>query len=226
MTELRLNVAAFVKTQGLSPIKTRLARHLGERRADAFYQLACTSIRDVLVAAEESAAPLTAHWAVAEARGLKEWSDLPTLLQGEGGLGERLDLVYQALLRDGAAAVVIGADAPQMEPGIFADVRRAFEGGADFVLGPATDGGFYLFAGRRPIPREIWLAVPYSVSTTAAELGRRVEKLGRLTRLTPLTDVDTADDLVIAGRELAKIKEPTPGQNRLMAWLARGDSDY
>ena len=72
--------------------------------------------------------------------------------QGEGDLGARLDCVYAALRHGGAPAVaLLGADAPQLSPKHLAEAGfLALEAGANFVIGPATDGGFYLFAGKAP----------------------------------------------------------------------------
>lgn len=223
MSSLPLNVAVFVKTPGLSPLKTRLAAGIGAERALAFYGLACGAVREVLEAARREAPPLQGHWAVAEAGVSVAWRDLPTTPQGEGGLGARLAVVYEAMRAKDrlGAAVVIGADAPQISPATFALTRAALEDGADFVIGPAADGGFYLFAGRRPVPAEVWESVAYSRADTAVELKKRLTEMGRVAALGRLTDVDTEANLGSAKAELAALPYPTPTQIELMAWLER-----
>ena len=69
-------VATFVKTPGISPLKTRLAKEIGEESAINFYNLSLNAIRNVLKAAEqESQKTLKPYWAVAEkqALGTSEW---------------------------------------------------------------------------------------------------------------------------------------------------------
>lgn len=221
MSPLPLHVAVFVKTPGLSPVKTRLAQGIGPERAAAFYGLACGAVREVIEAARKEAPPVQGHWAVAEAGAEPAWRDLPAVAQGEGGLGTRLAVVYEAMRAQDrfGAAVLVGADAPQISPATFALTRAALEDGADFVLGPAADGGFYLFAGRRPLPAELWESVPYSQGGTAAALKQRLALMGRVTALGRLTDVDTAADLAAARAELAVLPYPTPTQIDLMVWL-------
>jgi len=217
---VRLHIAAFVKTPGLSPVKTRLAAGVGEAAALTFFNLACAATQAVLKETERLApGGIVAHWAVAEAAGLAQWASLRVLAQGEGGLGARLDHVYRALAGPGVAPVLIGADAPQITAATFLDVRAAFAAGHDFVLGPATDGGFYLFAGARPIPTEVWTEVSYSVATTADELARRLAPWGRLAWLAPLTDVDQTVDLPALLAQLAQLTAPLPAQQELAAWI-------
>ena len=227
MTSLPLHVAVFVKTPGLSPVKTRLAAGIGEKRAGVFYQLACVAVREVLAAAAKEMPPLQGYWAVAEPGGAAMWLDLPTVAQGEGGLGTRLAVVYEAMRAKDrfGAAVLIGADAPQLTLTTFALTRAALEGGADFVIGPAADGGFYLFAGLRPLDAALWESVPYSQSNTTTELKKQLAPIGRVALLETLTDVDEEKDLGPATKELANVVHPTPAQLELMAWLGRQRSE-
>lgn len=222
MTTL-LNIAVFVKTPGLSPLKTRLAAGIGADRANHFYGLACLAVREVIDAAAHELPPVTGHWAVAEPSAARAWPGLPVVLQGDGGLGTRLAVVYEAMREKerGGVAVLVGADAPQITPATFALTRAAFDDGADFVIGPAADGGFYLFAGRRPIATEIWESIAYSQATTAAELKKKLAPLGRVAALGRLTDVDESPDLAALKGELAELDYPTPTQIELMVWLDR-----
>jgi rSAM/selenodomain-associated transferase 1 len=221
VSPLPLNVAVFVKTPGLSPVKTRLAEGIGQARAEQFYTLACVAVREVLEAAAEELTHVQGHWAIAEAGADRAWPSLPTVAQGEGDLGQRLAVVYEEMRaknRQGAA-VLIGADAPQITPATFALARAALEDGNDFVIGPAADGGFYLFAGKRPLRPEVWTSVPYSQSQTTAELKKVLQPMGRVAMLGKLTDADTDADLGPVSRELAELSYPTPGQIALLKWL-------
>jgi glycosyltransferase A (GT-A) superfamily protein (DUF2064 family) len=111
-------VAIFVKTPGLSPVKTRLAAGgMGAEAATEFHRL---SVAGVARACGDDVAP---YWAVAEREALAPpaWRGFPAIWQGEGGLGARLDRIYATLLQRHGRVLLIGADAPQITP----DLRDA-----------------------------------------------------------------------------------------------------
>jgi hypothetical protein len=90
--------------------------------------------------------------------------------------------------------LIIGSDIPSIRPAHIAEAFRLL-GGADAVLGPAHDGGYWLVGLRRtprlatPFARVRWSG-PHALSDTLANLkGRRVALAARL------SDVDTAEDL-------------------------------
>lgn len=208
-------LAIFVKTPGLSPIKTRLAAGIGETDAGEFYGLA---IRAVEAAARSAMEDLVPYWAVAEAQALAHplWCGLPSLAQGEGQLGQRLDHVYATLLARHGSVLMIGADSPQLTG---ADLRLAARSLDPFAMGRAEDGGFWLFGGAVPIASEIWQGVPYSTEQTADRLLAAIEPLGP-TRLLPcLHDVDRAADLQSLALALKTLPAPTPEQTALALWL-------
>jgi glycosyltransferase A (GT-A) superfamily protein (DUF2064 family) len=217
-------VAVWVKTPGLSPVKTRLAADVGREAAEEFYRRSVDAVRAVVSRAAEHDAPaLTPYWAVAEAGGAEGWDGFRVVGQGEGELGERLSRVYDALLERHRFVAFLGADAPQLAPALLLRAARAAMAGA-FVLGPADDGGFYLFAGSRPLPREVWTGVPYSDPSTCAELEARLRPLAPVERLERRYDVDTGDDLRRLRAELAARADLLPEQRSLARWLeSRGE---
>lgn len=212
-------LAIFVKTPGHSPIKTRLAAVIGAPAATEFYCLAAHAVAEVAGAARDALQP---YWAVAEHAGLDDprWRDLPKLWQGVGPLGERLHHVYASLHATHEMVLLVGADSPQITPAL---LRRALnlleEDDASFTLGPARDGGFWLFGGRAPIARETWCSVRYSYADTAKQL-RQALHLRETPRVLPiLTDVDTADNLATLAAALSVLRAPSPGQHALLRWL-------
>jgi uncharacterized protein len=210
-------VAAFVKTPGLSGIKTRLAADCGVQAAADFYALAIACVEELLTPSDQ----ITPFWAVAEVAGRNHplWRRFPTLSQGDGGLGERLHRVYSALLEKFSAVILIGADSPQLAPGHFSSALQRLEDGADFVFGPAADGGFYLLAGREPIPHQVFTAVEYSAADTMAQLQERLSRIGRVEAIQNESDVDTGADLLHLMSALSLMAKRTPSQTALMEWL-------
>ena len=215
-------LAIFVKTPGFSPIKTRLARTLGDAAAIEFHRRACAAVAAVAQTAILAGLPLLAYWAVAERAALEcaEWSGLPRLWQGAGDLGERLDAVHTELQSRHGTSLLIGADAPQLSVALLAQALAALGNPATpFVLGPAADGGFWLFGSRAPVPAHLWHSIRYSQPHTAVELDAALTALGGIAYLPVLADVDTAADLITLRAALAALAEPLPQQRSLAIWL-------
>jgi glycosyltransferase A (GT-A) superfamily protein (DUF2064 family) len=211
--------ATFVKTPGLSPVKTRLAASIGRADAERFHTLSAEAVAAVVRrVAREHPGTLAPYWAVAE-RGAGGWGGMEVVEQGEGGLGERLSRVYDALLARHRFVLFVGADSPQLSPGALADAAgRAGAGG--FVLGPAEDGGFYLFGGSRPLPREVWTRVPYSDPGTLEALEAELAPYGPVERVGTLFDVDTPADFHRLRELLSGAEALLPEQAALAAWMA------
>lgn len=212
-------VAIFVKTPGLSPVKTRLAAGIGIARATEFHRRAASAVSAVARAAGSGVQP---RWAVAEREALAHpaWRALPTLWQGDGDLGTRLDRVYAELLERHGSVLLIGADAPQLTPALLRDAARTvLHGGPPYAIGPATDGGFWLFGGRAAVPPEVWHAVAYSRSDTGARLAEALGPFGLISRVPALADTDEVADLPKLMSALGCLRDPLPEQVALGDWL-------
>ncbi len=228
-------VAVWVKTPGRSPVKTRLAATVGRARAEAFYRLAVRAVDGVVRAAVDTlGGTLVPYWAVAEPEpeAAAEWRGFATVGQGAGGLGERQALVYDVLQRRHGCVLFVGTDSPQLDPALLVEAARCLTpggggvgadgGGASFAVGPAEDGGYYLFGGRRPLPRRVWTEVPYSDPGTLAALRPRLAAYGAVATLPTLFDVDTEAELARLGGALAARGDALlAGQRALLDWLAR-----
>ena len=216
-------LAVFVKTPGFSPLKTRLAASLNRSAADAFYQLSCAAIAELLqeLTARSSIKP---YWAVAESEteALANWPLFPTVTQGDGGLGQRLARVYQSLYQQFGRVVIIGADAPQLSVLEISRLCLRLQRDVDFVLGPARDGGFYLLAGSQPIEASVFTSVGYSQQTTYAELLAQLNRMGRVEQLSMKTDIDDRGDLKPLYQELKRLAQDQgllPQQQNISIWL-------
>ncbi len=114
--------------------------------------------------------------------------------QGGGDLGRRMASFFSDQLANGAEHVLlVGTDSPTLPLVLvqqaFAELERA-----DVVLGPATDGGYYLVGCARRLP-PIFEGVAWSSPRTLADTIARLTDPGcRLALLPPWYDVDTADD--------------------------------
>ena len=212
-------LAIFVKTPGLSPVKTRLATSIGAPAALRFHLLAAAATADV---ARACAPWLTPYWAIAEggSAAVAAWPGFAPLHQGEGDLGERLHTVYARLQARHGRALLIGADAPQLT---VESLRHALalmdDSDTPFVIGDATDGGFWLFGGRVAIPCEVWTRVRYSQAHAASELRQQLVPHGAAGAVGWLNDVDNVEDLPALSNALGALSDPLPAQQILRKWL-------
>lgn len=129
--------------------------------------------------------------------------------QGDGDLGAKLVFAFsEAFTRQAPAALVVGADCPSLET---SDLREALEllsAGADVVLGPACDGGYWLVALTResatraaPLFADIdWGTGEVLAQTLAAasDAGLRVELLRELPDCDVPADVPAATAILDA----------------------------
>jgi uncharacterized protein len=133
-----------------------------------------------------------------EARMRSRFGDsFPYLPQGPGDLGDRMmRAIAEAFAAGADRVIVVGTDCPDITSALAAE---AFErlATADLVLGPATDGGYYLIGLRRPIPA-LFAGIAWGQETVLHETQERAEKLGLATLLlTSLSDVDRPEDLPV-----------------------------
>ncbi len=186
---MKTAIAIFVKTPGISPLKTRLAATLGREKAEEFYRLSLASIESTL-----NTLPLNPFWAVGETCGLNDplWNSFDKIHTGDGDLGERQSHVYHELLKTNDAVLLIGGDAPQLSSKTIKIAIEQLET-EDFVLGPAGDGGYYLLGGRKKINQRVWTETPWSDERTREILIEKLEE--NPYQLEFLTDVDTEEDL-------------------------------
>ena len=131
-------IAVFVKTPGLSPVKTRLAATIGTAAAEEFYQLCTEAIQETLTTASETM-DIVPFWAVGEEAGLSHplWQGFASIYTGQGDLGERQHHIYQTLLAKYPQVILIGADSPQLTT---THLKKAIESldSHNFALGPAA----------------------------------------------------------------------------------------
>lgn len=211
-------LAIFVKTTGLSPVKTRLARDLGREIAEQFHHLSAAAVSAV-VRSTPSVCP--SYWAVAEREGLasSQWRSFPAIWQGNGDLGLRMHYVYEQLQSRYGRAILIGADVPQISTTLLDQAVTDLENAKTaYTVGETRDGGFWLFGGNAPVPEAVWVSTPYSNPQTCRILVNALGKQ-RVRQLPMITDVDELVDLQFLRYELGAHRELLPEQQRLAGWL-------
>jgi rSAM/selenodomain-associated transferase 1 len=185
------HLVVFARAPRRGAVKRRLAAGIGDAAALRFY-------RDHLARLLRSLAP-DRRWqcwlALTPLRQLlgmrvARASSLRRLAQGRGDLGRRMARPFTIL--PPGPVVLVGSDIPELR----ADhVARAFRllGAADFVFGPAADGGYWLIgAHRRPLPRGFFAGVRWSTRHALADTLANLPRGARIGFADTLEDVDDA----------------------------------
>ena len=190
----------FCKFPNPGHVKTRLAEDIGADNAaslsaafldDLAFEFRSTGERRVLGI---SPADSAAYFKPFSRFGFDLWP------QPDGDLGTRMTAFFAATLQgDDDRAVLIGSDSPTI-PREY--VQLAFEKleESDCVIGPATDGGFYLVGLRRPAAT-LFQDIDWSGSRVLSQTVQRISDAGlSLALIPPWYDIDDVDDLrMLAG---------------------------
>jgi rSAM/selenodomain-associated transferase 1 len=203
-------ILLFAKAPIPGLVKTRLAATLGAREAAGIYiklaEAVCrrlppdAAIR-VLFDPPDSAAAMT-QWL----RPLLP----PTAAffpQMTGDLGARLAAGFQEAFAAGFDRVAaIGSDCVEITPELIHQALSEVER-CDAVIGPTTDGGYYLLALKLPHPG-LFAGVPWSTAGVLDATVANARELGLSTALLPmLRDVDTESDWRAAAAHLALARD-------------------
>lgn len=206
-------IAILAKTPSLSPAKTRLAVGVGREKANEFYLQALKVIQLVVSDVDASS-----YWAVNEEAGTKDqlWQGLYRFYSGSGGLGEKQSQTYDTLITSYDNVILVGTDVPQISPEVFNQAIKALET-KDFVIGPASDGGYYLFGGRVPMDQKIWTHMTYSQDDVCEKLVASLPSVPAY--VATLTDVDTQENLQAVLEEMPD--KVNSAQGKMTQWIKK-----
>jgi uncharacterized protein len=214
-------LAIFVKTPGVSALKTRLAASIGNESAAHWYLNAVRAVESVALKAQ-SHTGIHAYWAVAETEALQTplWQNLPRLAQAENtedDLGTRMGRVMRMLIRQHGFGVLIGADTPQL---CASDIEAAAiflnHPSPRLVLGPAQDGGFWCVGSNQTLPIELWQSVTYSQANVYRDFVEAFSPFVEISNLRTLSDVDVVANLKSCNDEMKWLPQPTSAQLALL----------
>lgn len=198
-------IAVFAKTPGLSPLKTRLAKEIGQKKAEDVYVSCVDAVEKTLGSFCDKNPEWDAVWALGEEQGHLHdfWLSRPfeKMWTGEGGLGHRLNRVDETLKNKYEHVILIGTDCPHIPLSFFDQAVRYLQEG-QMVVGPSTDGGYYLFGSSISISSKIWESVPYSQDNTLEIFMSLLDNYKPLKIIEKLTDLDVKDDAGLILEEL------------------------
>jgi rSAM/selenodomain-associated transferase 1 len=184
---MRRTLVIFAKAPALGRVKSRLARGIGQAAALAFYRQALRQLvgrvaddrrwHTVLAVAPDSAIHDGRLWS----------SRVSRTGQGAGDLGDRMARAFRIMPK--GAVVIVGADIPEIGADHIASAFRAL-GDADFVFGPARDGGYWLIGAKGAArAADMFAQVRWSTKHALADTRANL-KARRVALIETLDDVD------------------------------------
>jgi rSAM/selenodomain-associated transferase 1 len=218
---MRPAIIVMVKAPKAGLAKTRLNPPLSQSEAAS---LALCFVQDVIKSAESVTPNVIVAFTPDDGRGMLQAS-LPNQLlwvkQQGVDLGERLNSAITYAGDLGFSPVVaLGADSPTVPPSY---IETAFDALAhdktDVVLGPTTDGGYYLLGLRKTVPN-LFQNIAWSTPRTFHQTAHNIKQLNlRLLEIPPWYDVDTFADLSRLCNELNSDQEARSLAQTTHKWL-------
>lgn len=182
----------FAKQPVPGAVKTRLQSHLSAAEAARLYQallLDCAAVLNETQAVAKVVAFAPAQAEDALRALLTPIGGFEYVPQVEADLGQRMEALMQwAFARGAERVILVGSDSPSL-PAAYLDEGLALLRDKDVVLGPSTDGGYYL-VGRRKGASRIFQDVAWSTGKVLEQTLARLDSQ-TLGLLPPWYDVDT-----------------------------------
>jgi len=193
----RRALVVVAKPALVGEVKTRLCPPLTLPQACALYE--CLLLDIVTKVEEYQTAELWIAFAPNGAEYFRRiFADTKKLLQQRGSnLGERLHHIFVDLFHLGYQQIVVtDSDSPTVPLSSIAKAYELLDGeSCDVVLGPSSDGGYYLVGLKRPA-EGLFLQIPWSSAAVVEKSLERASELGLTVALLPLAyDIDVEADL-------------------------------
>lgn len=173
-------------------VKRRLAQEIGVLAATSFYRTTLATTLRILTADRR-----WRSWLFVtpdDSLDHPTWRGVRRRRQGRGDLGQRMRMPFDTL--PPGPVVLVGSDIPAMRPH---HIARAFAllGRSDLVLGPATDGGYWLIGARRlrALPHALFAGVRWSTPHALADTLATIPARYSVGFADTLDDIDDAADL-------------------------------
>jgi uncharacterized protein len=190
---MKLGIIIMAKVPEPGKVKTRLEPFL---TPEMCAELASCFLRDTIEKAQTLQTKIIVAFSPAERRDFfNGFEGLNLVAQTGTDLGQRMFNAFRFAFQSGLDKVVmIGTDSPTLPPEFIENAFGLLEE-FDAVLGPTTDGGFYLI-GLSKLDKRIFEGVEWSSAKTFEQTRRNLETCGfGLSELPVWYDVDEPPDL-------------------------------
>ncbi|MBI3133617.1 MAG: TIGR04282 family arsenosugar biosynthesis glycosyltransferase [Bacteroidetes bacterium] len=184
----------FIRNPRLGKVKTRLAASIGNEKALRIYQLL---LDHTLKITQKSDADKVVYYAdFIPANDAWQKAGFKQAIQTGSDLGERMSNAFRsAFIRGYERVVLIGSDCYELTE---KEIQEAFEQlvQKQVVIGPATDGGYYLAGLSEHVPA-LFQNKAWSTPSVFKDTLGDIEKLALTFHLlTELPDIDELNDLL------------------------------
>jgi rSAM/selenodomain-associated transferase 1 len=184
----------FLKYPKRGCVKTRLADALGH---DLAYELYLCFLADIAAMTHHVNAQTMIVYSGPTGMSFPDFPGAKCLLQRGSDIGERMHFAFQDVFALGfERCVLVGSDIPDLPAGMINDAFEILRS-VDMVLGPSTDGGYYL-VGCRPdsLRPSVFSGIPWSTASVFSETLKRITEAGlESAELPPWSDIDELADL-------------------------------
>jgi uncharacterized protein len=186
-------IIIFVRHPQLGKVKTRLAATLGDKKALAIYKLLLAHTYSLI---QNGKLPVYVYYADAVVQDdLWQGGFISKKQQQGADLGERMHHAFAEVFAAGhQKVVIIGSDCYELTEAIITEAFTALEK-SDAVIGPASDGGYYLLGLKKMIPA-VFENIAWSTATVKDDTVQVLIQNNIAFSLLPtLRDVDEEKDL-------------------------------
>jgi hypothetical protein len=201
---MRKVLQIFARPPVAGQVKTRLIPALGVDAATALYQQMLLHSLEQACQADYSAVQI---WCAGQPEhsfffGLSERFPISLHEQQGDDLGSRMQHALQQGLQDHEVAVLIGSDCPSLTSAVLKQAADSLGESAQVVIGPASDGGYYLIGMRSEVSRlatitQLFEGLPWGREGVLQGTRDRIQMMGLAwNELAILNDVDVAADLL------------------------------
>ncbi len=189
----------FIKNAEKGKVKTRLAKTVGDNQALKIYKALLQLTRNATQSVNTQRFLFYSNFI----NGEDEWSEahFHKLLQHGRDLGEKMKNAFQDICQTHRKVVIIGSDCASLTDKIINEAFQQLDA-FPFVIGPATDGGYYLLGMNQYLPA-VFENIAWSTSDVFPKTLQIIKNLGKTYYLLPeLSDIDTEEDWQKYGWEI------------------------
>jgi rSAM/selenodomain-associated transferase 1 len=190
------NLILFLKYPEKGKVKTRLAKDIGNEKALLIYKKLVIKILNQI---DSNNYDISIYYFPENKKNeVKKWINLPDikyLPQSGDDLGARmLNAFKDSISLKYAKTVIIGTDCLEINNNIISKSFYLLDD-SDLVLGPATDGGYYLI-GLKTIIEPLFKNISWSTDKVLKQTLNKAKELNiEYKFLDFLSDIDTLEDL-------------------------------
>lgn len=214
----RQKLLVFARLPEFGRVKTRIAAELGHDRTLEAYKAMLGDLLERIGRSDENLQIEIMWTASPDATGddlRQAFGDHELAMQTGANLGDRMSIAFseRIFFHNASKVIAIGTDEPGLNRKTIDCAFRLLDS-SDWVIGPATDGGYYLLGCRaEDYSPEVFSGIEWSTDTVYEATMAKIRQKGEtIAILPPRTDIDYVSDLEefvseVRGGRLGKLLE-------------------